>query len=223
MRSGVAVSTHGLLRVIRHLGHRHVCLGLARLVGTGYLHETGWLRSMQAHASVDALGRPTPWMTYPCVEFLRGRLRRHHSVLEFGGGQSTLFFADHVGHVTVVESHPRWQRMLRGAGLLNVNVMDTYGPFRLEHDAFPHAAMGRFNLVVIDGPQRHACMIAAPAMLDTDGVIVLDDAARPEYTQGIEQLAHIGFKRIEFWGLQPLGFHKNCTMVFYRSNNCLGI
>src|SRR5262245_56791293 len=51
-----------------------------------------FLSSLKARA-VDKDGNPLPWYTYPAIDFLRRKCFAERTVLEFGSGQSTLWWA----------------------------------------------------------------------------------------------------------------------------------
>jgi hypothetical protein len=60
--------------------------------------------------------------------------------------------------------------------------------------------------------------------LKDNGVIIWDNADRKEYQEGYSYLEHIGFKKLELvgptYGSPAL---ENCTTIFYREENVLGI
>jgi hypothetical protein len=66
--------------------------------------------SQQINSSPIADRRP--WMTFQAISFLESRLDRHCSVLEYGGGGSTLFFLDKGAKVVTVEHDPNWFNIL---------------------------------------------------------------------------------------------------------------
>jgi hypothetical protein len=42
----------------------------------GALQEYGWWDSHKVKAVIDGKGRPIPWITYPCLEFIEDRIRK---------------------------------------------------------------------------------------------------------------------------------------------------
>jgi hypothetical protein len=52
-------------------------------------YRSGHFRSSFAMRSVDRRGRPLPWYTYPCINFLKQQSFTNRNCLEFGAGQST--------------------------------------------------------------------------------------------------------------------------------------
>ena len=70
---------------------------------------------------------------------------------------------------------------------------------------------------------RADCLAVAEQGLTDRGVIVLDDAERPEYAAGVEHLLARSFRKLDFEGLKPGGIRAYRTSVFYRPGNALGI
>jgi hypothetical protein len=66
--------------------------GLYSLKIKGPLHDHGWFRSFEEHASVDLNGNPVPFLTYSAVKFLERRIHPEISVFEYGSGASTLWW-----------------------------------------------------------------------------------------------------------------------------------
>ena len=81
----------------------------------------------------------------------------------------------------------------------------------------------RFHVVVLDGRERVKCAANAIECLRPDGIVVWDNAERERYVPGFEMLTAAGFRRLDFVGMLALTATRQCTSVFYRDRNCLGI
>jgi hypothetical protein len=189
----------------------------------GLLQKDGWFRSFREEASVDADGKPLPWITYPAIEFLKGRIHANMSIFEYGSGGSTLWWASHVKEVISVEHDKEWYQQI--ARIVPNNVTLHY--VSLEHDNAYSTKIAEFNnrfdIVIIDGRDRVNCAINSISALKVDGVIVWDNSDRNEYQPGYDYLLKNRFRKIEFIGLAPICAFKAETAIFYRTNNCLGI
>jgi|1048.fasta_scaffold01434_4 hypothetical protein len=53
-----------------------------------------------------------PWISFRAVDFLKEHLEREHTLFEYGGGGSTLFFLNRVAKVVTVEHDEEWFRIL---------------------------------------------------------------------------------------------------------------
>lgn len=191
-----------------------------------YLPSRGWFRSAISQRPVDADGRPLPWLSYPFIDFIRPRLRRDMVVVEFGAGQSTLFWASHVSQVLSVEDNPAWFDELKPQLPDNASVLlqtlDAAQPM-----AYAQAAdrmLGAADIVLVDGPERDLTLRNAPRLLRPGGVVVLDNAGRSSYDAASAELTGVhGFRRLDFIGMAPGGARECSTALYYRDGNCLGV
>jgi len=188
-----------------------------------YLYETGWMQSLQKKRPIDGSGNPIPWMNFSVVGFLAERLTNDLKVFEYGSGHSTYFFAKKVKQVTSVECDVKWFRTVKAQAPENVRQIfkekDNDGDY-----CRVIGTMGdTFDVVVIDGLDRVNCVKQAIPALSSRGVVLLDDAQRDQYDEGIVFAKEKGFRVLVFEGLKANGSKINKTAVFYRDGNCLGI
>jgi hypothetical protein len=193
---------------------------LARIEGgtNGYLEAKGWFATRASMKAADSAGMPCPWFTYPAIAFLEERTTPEWVVLEYGSGAGTEWWSARCSRVYAVEHDAAWGDSVgsrtRASVLMAVSgAEDEY--VRRADDFAP------FDIIVVDGVYRPACLGHAPSMLSSGGVIILDDAQRAEYVTARQQLKLRGFKSIDFWGPQPVSKHEGCTTVFYRADNVL--
>jgi len=191
-----------------------------------YLPSRGWFRSAISQRPVDSAGMPLPWLTYPFVDFIRPSLRKDMVVIEFGAGQSTLFWARHVERVFSVEDNPAWFSELKPQLPGNAQVLlQTFDPAKPH--LYAQAAdqmLGTADMVLVDGPERDMTLRMAPRLLRAGGVVVLDNAGRTEYDAASADLTgQQGFRRLDFIGMAPGGARECSTALFYRDGNCLGV
>jgi len=73
-----------------------------------YMREKGWYVSVKENEPVDLLGRPLPWYTYPSIKYLENHLKNDHVVLEFGSGNSSLWYAERVKKIVSLETDYEW-------------------------------------------------------------------------------------------------------------------
>lgn len=186
--------------------------------GTNYFSESGWLLSLVRGKPVDKAGAPIPWITYPTIDFIEPRLKSEWKVFEYGGGQSTLWWAGKVAQVHTVEHDPQWvetlEKELPGNATLDLKTsQDEY--VRVIADS-PYAP---FDVVVIDAQYRNECALFSPSYVKDDGIIIFDNSDRILYREGLQHLSDAGWKRLDFFGLIPSYLYKNCTSIFYRNDS----
>lgn len=118
-----------------------------------------------------------PWISYDAIRFFEGWLSTDKTVLEFGSGMSTIWYARHAAHVYSVEDYAPWQsnvaEMLTNAGIGNVTYEFRTGE---EYSRFMREAGVRMDMVMIDGSVRAACAETAIALVKDAGVIYLDNS-----------------------------------------------
>ena len=189
-----------------------------------FLRDSGWLASSRCSAPITRDGRPLPWYTYPAVDFLEERIKSDMAVFEYGAGNSTLWWASRVAHVSAVESDSQWVKILQPSLPRNTDLC--FEPADAASYATAVTGRGRlFDIVVIDGMQRNSCALACLPALKNNGVVIWDNSDWSAlWADGIAHLRTNGFHRIDFRGIGPLNWRPWTTSVFYRpSNNCLSI
>jgi predicted O-methyltransferase YrrM len=133
-----------------------------------------------------------PWISFAAIDYLEGRLRPHHRVLEFGGGGSTLFFASRVQSVRTIEASTDWAARIHDhlakGRLSNVSVefhpQDPNDPAQCDAMLGAVAASGeKYDVILVDGyeediPLRPRCFHRAQDLVAPGGVILMDDSWR---------------------------------------------
>ena len=196
--------------------------GVVQLYLKSAQREDGWFRSFDSKQSVDAAGNPIPWCTYSFIKFIEPRLKRDFAVYEYGCGNSTIWYAQRVNSVISVEHNKSWMNLMSQKNILNVNII--HREIADKKYARSISEWNRtFDIIVIDGEDRNACVEASAKYLSSDGIMVFDNSQLIEYQPSLEYLKQTGFKEISFIGTLPIVPHNNTTTIFYRPDNCLGI
>lgn len=205
--------------VKEHKTLRHVL----RFYVTGYLYDIGWFNAYKQKKPVDQNNQPIPWVTYSFIDFIKGRLDKTMSLLEYGSGNSTMFYAARVKSVKTVEHNKEWFDIVSKQLPSNVEIefieLETGGAYSQYGKQFPST----FDIVIVDGRDRVNCLKNSVDSLTTRGVMILDDSERERYQDGIKFLTGLGFRRLDFTGISPGEFYPKATSVFYKDGNCLNI
>lgn len=121
-----------------------------------------------------------PWISYSAIEELSRNLNKKARVLEFGSGMSTIWYAKHAGEVFSVEDCKPWfdkvSSIIQQNNIKNVNLayfedQDRYSKF-MKDDNFG------FDLIMVDGNYRDACVSNAINLLRPGGIFYLDNSDR---------------------------------------------
>lgn len=209
--SPLSLFNYNKLRVLLSLGFK------------GYLVDKGWFKAFKTKSSIDENGQPIPWVTYSFIDVIKERINNGHDILEFGSGNSTIFYAKNARSVYSVENDKEW--FDRNAGLNLPNVQIVHCPVVRDGDySKSGVSTGRkFHIIIVDGRDRVNCCKQAIHSLTEDGVIVLDDSEREKYQEAHAFFKANGFLHLPFTGMAPGVIISKCTSIFYKHNNCLGI
>jgi hypothetical protein len=189
----------------------------------GYLNEIVWFNSFDSKAPVDQDNNPIPWVTYSFIDFIKERLKLHHTVFEFGSGNSTYFYAKYAGMVVSVEHDREWYDKIVDTKPENAELIYCELVRDGDYCRMPIKLEETFDIIIVDGRDRVNCCKQALKAVSENGVIVLDDSEREFYREGISFLKKNGFKELSFSGISPGLFYRKSTSVFYKADNCLGI
>ncbi len=183
----------------------------------------GIIESQLRNEPVDSAGNPLPWLSMPAIAFLEARVSLGLSVLEYGSGNSTLWWSRHADRVVCVEHDAAFHARLAPRLPNNVTYLLVTDTMNGAYEQAP-ARFGRvFDVVVIDGARRYECAQACLPLLKEKGVVIFDNADRQEVVPGLAHLREQGFRCLELRGLCALQVWSNTTAIFYRDRNCLGL
>jgi len=201
MKSRYVALVRALRAVLRVLGVVRLLDALATRSRTAL-----WLRSLLSIYDLqELLAYDVPWWTFAASDEVARFLdtRPGARAFEWGSGASTLWLARRSGEVVSVEHDAAWAESLRpilpGNVELRVVVPEQKagtsgigsskaGFTDLDFTAYVEAidgVQGDFDLVVIDGRAREACLPRALERLAPGGVIVFDNVDRQRYVDAI--------------------------------------
>ena len=172
-------------------------------------------------AAVTKSGDPLPWYTYPCIDFLRFRSYEDKTVLEFGAGQSTLWWAQRARRVLGFEGDEVWRQKLKARAPSNVelHLVPMESPsvcLEAIHRILSLESDSRFDVVVIDGLWRSELIDVAARLLTDTGIIICDNAESYGIYEGFKD-RH--FRRVDFFGNAPGVVLSHCTSIFFRPDS----
>lgn len=179
------------------------------------LAKHGHDRSMASGLPVDARGNPLPMYTYPAIEYLGQFDFSEKRVLEFGSGQSTLWWARRAGQVTAVEHDDHWVRRLEDAALPNVScIFAKREDIATGQDYLAVLPAGqRYDVLALDGLHYHDCAAAARGLVGHGGLVILDNS--DFYPETCALLRRHGFLQVDMAGFKPCHLDAQVTSMFF--------
>jgi hypothetical protein len=179
--------------------------------------RSGHFKSSFLKCAVSAKGEPIPWYTYPCMDFLRQRSYEGKTVLEFGGGQSTLWWAHRARQVVTLEGDPEWYDKIKGRMPANVDLflVSMESPERCVSEVsriLDAGSYGTFDLIIIDGLFRFEMIDIARKAMAASGAIICDDADGYGFYEGFKDR---GLNRVDFFGYAPGVILPRCSSIFF--------
>jgi predicted O-methyltransferase YrrM len=149
-----------------------------------------------------------PWWTYPAIEEVDAFLASRNGdarVFEYGSGASSVWLGRRAGEVHSVEHSGAFVDFLRPAlaevpsvHLRHVEAPQRGAQARVQSQRHGHQGLdfadyvasidevgGAFDVIVVDGRARSACLRQAIPHLAPDGLIVFDNSNRPRYQEAI--------------------------------------
>lgn len=202
-----------------------------------------WLRSLFAvHDIEDMLRLDVAWWTLDANVMVDRFLasREDCDAFEFGSGASTVWLARRCRSITSVEHDAEWAGVLSNhlsacpnATLMTVEpeplrdadsacVSSKPGFASLDFSKYVHSISDtgkqRFDLIVIDGRARTACLALAVEYLSPEGIIVFDNSFRLRYRKAIRGT---NLHRRNTLGLTACLPYPDATTLMSRSSTVL--
>lgn len=195
-----------------------------------------WFRSLFAIYDIeDMAALDLPWWTFDAIDeadrFLKSRPSPR--VFEYGSGASTIWLARRAASVTSIEHDKPWHAVVSKRLATHANA--TLNLIEADADPVPgylsekpgwqgrsfqryasaiDAEQGHFDVIVVDGRARGACLRHAIKKLAPDGMILFDNSARGRYRSAI---AASGLKARTYRGLTAcLPYPDETTLLTIR-------
>jgi len=189
-----------------------------------------WQRSVKMklrNPSANTLEIGIPWLTYDAISWVRKYLKPDMRVFEYGSGGSTIYIASRVRELVSVEHNREWfdlvRHVIQDRGITNSTYMlvepekrtadavekyssttfDEYKGFDFERyvrtiNNFPD---NYFDLIIVDGRARSACVKESATKIRDGGYLILDNSERDQYQEAFDFMQK--YSRMDFFGFGP--------------------
>jgi hypothetical protein len=185
--------------------------------------RTGHFRSSLKSASFASDGEIIPWYTFPAIDLLSQKEFKDRSILEFGSGNSTIWWARRASSVVALENDRKWCDKI--SGMISANVSLHYIADYGLQCADQVIGTTLFDIIVIDGFDRFKAAQIAVQRLAEHGAIIVDNAEGYWGAEGthpiMDLLRHHGFSRADFYGFAPGVLRRHCTSIAFRRGTFL--
>ncbi|MBU1189408.1 MAG: class I SAM-dependent methyltransferase [Gammaproteobacteria bacterium] len=193
-----------------------------------------WLRSLFAiYDSDDLIRLDLAWWTFAAMQQVEQFLRQRPAarVFEYGAGSSTVWLARRGARVTSVDHDGQWVGRLgrHCSGYANIDLQHVAPvPSERPRIGSQHAAWqqqdfhdyvhaidqlpGDFDLIIIDGRCRVACLQQACGRLRPGGMILFDNAGRKRYRTALQA---VPLQRQRTWGLTACLPYPDTTILLF--------
>lgn len=168
-----------------------------------------YLRSLLAlHQLDDMIALDVPWWTYDAINAVEDYFKNADhpiEVFEYGSGASTVWLAKRCDQVISLEHDQHWFAKLKAQLTTYPNVQlyftptDLYSPekqyisHKMKNVSFRsyvtqiRSFHKQYDLIIIDGRARQACLKEALNYLKPNGIILFDNSDRSRYQSALEK------------------------------------
>jgi hypothetical protein len=189
-----------------------------------------WRSLLSIYQLDDMIMLDVPWWTYSAIDAIETFIKTlpHKAlVFEYGSGASTIWLAKRAEQVISVEHDKLWFNKLENEANRYSNITliwrepqqsldHNYASKKLSSVNFKsyvrsiHEFQTHYDLIIIDGRSREACLKECLPFLKPNGIIVFDNSNRKRY-QAILQNENVVVQR--FYGRVPGSPFKSETAI----------
>lgn len=176
--------------------------------------------SQRRLAKRDLFVAASPWFAWNAIPILEKELqeRRGGKVLEWGSGNSTVWFSQQQMSVVSYEHHQGWYDRVKLATATSSLIDLRFAEIGSSYVS-PNVPVGEFSIFVIDGRERSQCAYFLAHAIESgdiksNSLIIFDDSERPRYTDALEKLMGLCTKHRTYSGTTSLELDKTTTFLW---------
>jgi len=170
----------------------------------------GYFETLKTGKPIDFDGNHLPWFTYPAIEYLIQLDFSDKTVLEWGCGNSSIFFANRVAFIDSIEDNKEWydeikEKLPSNAALHFVNNENYIDILNI---------LGKkYDVIIIDAKRRDECANIAYKFLNNHGIIIFDNS--DWFKNSSKILREKDFIQVDFHGFGPINDYTWTTSIFF--------
>jgi hypothetical protein len=181
--------------------------------------EYGQYKTIKNWDCVDKNSKKIPWYTYPAIEYLNNINFTEKSILEYGSGNSSIFWSNKSRDVLSIEHDREWYEKVKLS--LNDNQTLLLKENNNEYEKSIIKLDKEFDVIIIDGIRRVECAREIEKYLNKKSnegyLVILDNSDRYKETSKYlrEELDLI---EVDFHGFGPINNYTWTTSIFLSRN-----
>ena len=172
---------------------------------------------MKKWSCLDREGRPIPWYTYPAIEYLASLDLSGMKVLEYGSGNSSLWWAERCKELVSVENDRAWYENIKNSA--PVEKPFSYLFETSEQPYVRQPCLEGADIVIVDGVYRPRCIdwfIESEKNAKTRAALLIFDNS-DWYPKTVARLRKaLNWIEVDFHGFGPINAYTWTTSIFFR-------
>lgn len=162
-----------------------------------------------------------PWLTYPALDFLASKNFTSSTILEIGGGQSSVFWSSISKKVVTFETDKNWIKTIKkmASNRDNLEIINAPEDYTKQVDFVIKKLKDlclKYDVIIIDGMNRELMFEISLDYLKDDGIIICDDSESFSFFNSWQKFQD--FMRIDFYGHQPGVIEPHATSILFKEN-----
>lgn len=170
----------------------------------------GYYETLQSGKPVDVDGNCLPWFTYPAIEYLKQLDLSKKTVLEWGCGYSSLFFAQRVSFIDSIEDDSNWYNEIKGKLPVNAAL---HLVTEANYVSIAESLGKKYDIIIIDAKHRDECAKIACNYLNEGGIIIIDNSDWFKVSSKI--IRDNDLIEVDFHGFGPINDYTWTTSIFF--------
>lgn len=170
----------------------------------------GHWKSRMSKSCINAKDEPIPWFTYPAIEYISQLNLTEKNILEWGSGNSSLFFSKISKTMTSIEDNEEWYKKVSLNKRPNHEII--YSDAN-NYARIPLSLGKKFDVIIIDGIRRDECAKVALELLAEGGIIIYDNSERDPEVCGF--LRDADLIEVDMHGFGPINDYAWTTSCFF--------
>ena len=190
--------------------------------------DTGHFKSSMKSLAVDNNSKPICWFSYPAIDYLETLDFKNIIVLEFGSGQSTLWWQQRCLKISSFENDKKWFDHIQKHININ-NSLNLIQNNKLSNQQLSIVKSEKFDVLIIDGSyDRFEALNLSINYLSEKGIVIIDNSEGYYTGKGQDKYGYFPmlklmkekkFCRIDFFGYAPGVIIPHSTSIFFKNNS----